>query len=56
MFVKTTSSGGRQYVKLVEAFRDDAGVPRRRVIATMGRIEAGYQSLAGRHLGAGRAG
>ena len=40
MFVKITSSGGRQYVKLVEAFRDAAGVPRQRVIATLGRIEA----------------
>ena len=40
MFVKITSSGGRQYVKLVEAFRDDTGVPRQRVIATLGRIEA----------------
>ena len=55
MFVKTTSSGGRQYVELVEAFRDDAGAPRQRVIATLGRIEAGYESLAGRHLGTGRA-
>ena len=40
MFVKITSSGGRQYVKLVEAFRDEQGTPRQRVIATLGRIEA----------------
>ena len=40
MFVKITSSGGRQYVKLVEAFRDESGTPRQRVIATLGRIEA----------------
>jgi len=40
MFVKITSSGGRKYVKLVEAFRDDGGMPRQRVIATLGRIEA----------------
>ena len=40
MFVKITSSGGRQYVKLVEAFRDNGGVARQRVIATLGRIEA----------------
>jgi len=40
MFVKITTSGPRQYVKLVEAFRDDAGVARQRVIATLGRIEA----------------
>jgi transposase len=39
MFVKVTRSGPRSYVKLVEAFRDDAGVPRQRVIATLGRLE-----------------
>ena len=39
MFVKITRSGPRSYVKLVEAFRDDAGVPRQRVIATLGRLE-----------------
>jgi hypothetical protein len=39
MFVKVTRSGGRSYVKLVEAFRDDAGQPRQRVIATLGRLE-----------------
>ena len=40
MFVKITRSAGRQYVKLVEAFRDDRGVPCQRVIATLGRLEA----------------
>jgi hypothetical protein len=40
MFVKITTSGPRQYVKLVESYRDAAGVPRQRVIATLGRIEA----------------
>ena len=40
MFVKITTSAGRQYVKLVEAFRDDRGVPCQRVIATLGRLEA----------------
>lgn len=39
MFVKITRSGGRSYVKLVEAFRDDAGQPRQRVVATLGRLE-----------------
>jgi hypothetical protein len=34
MFVKITSSGGRQYIKLVEAFRDDTGVPRQRGYAS----------------------
>jgi hypothetical protein len=40
MFVKITTSAGRQYVKLVKAFRDDQGTPRQRVIATLGRLEA----------------
>jgi len=40
MFVKITTSGPRQYVKLVESHRDPAGVSRQRVIATLGRIEA----------------
>jgi hypothetical protein len=40
MFVKITTSGPRQYVKLVESYRDTAGVPRQRVIATLGRIES----------------
>ena len=39
MFVKVTTSGPRRYVKLVEAFRDEAGTPRQRVIATLGRLE-----------------
>ena len=39
MFVKVTRSGPRSYVKLVEAFRDDNGVPRQRVVATLGRLE-----------------
>src|SRR5680860_379821 len=39
MFVKITTSGPRQYVKLVEAFRDATGVSRQRVVATLGRLE-----------------
>jgi transposase len=39
MFVKLTRSGPRTYVKLVEAYRDDAGVARQRVVATLGRLE-----------------
>jgi len=39
MFVKITTSGPRKYVKLVEAFRDDQGVARQRVVATLGRLE-----------------
>ncbi len=40
MFIKITTSGGRRYVKLVEAFRDEAGVARQRVVASLGRLEA----------------
>ena len=39
MFVKLTRSGSRSYVKLVEAYRDDLGVSRQRVVATLGRLE-----------------
>jgi transposase len=39
MFVKITTSGPRKYVKLMEAYRDDQGVARQRVIATLGRLE-----------------
>lgn len=40
MYVKVSNSGNRQYVKLVEAYRDEAGNPRQRVVANLGRIEA----------------
>jgi len=39
MFVKLTRSGPRTYVKLVEAYRDEHGVSRQRVVATLGRLE-----------------
>jgi len=40
MHVKITRSGGREYVKLVESFRNERGVSTQRVIATLGRIES----------------
>ncbi|PKO58683.1 MAG: IS1634 family transposase, partial [Betaproteobacteria bacterium HGW-Betaproteobacteria-17] len=40
MFVKITTSGPRKYVKLVESYRDAAGVSRQRVVATLGRLES----------------
>lgn len=40
MYVKIVTSSPRRYVKLVEAFRDARGIPRQRVIATLGRLEA----------------
>lgn len=39
MFIKITTSGPRKYVKIVESFRDEAGKPRQRVLATLGRLE-----------------
>jgi len=39
MFVKLTRSGSRRYVQLVESYRDEAGRPRQRTIATVGRLD-----------------
>jgi len=39
MFVKLTRSGSRRYVQLVESYRDEAGKPRQRTIATVGRVD-----------------
>ena len=39
MFIKLNRSSGRVYAQLAEAFRDDAGNPRNRVIATLGRVD-----------------
>ncbi len=39
MFAKITKSGPRQYIQLVEAFRDADGVARHRHVANLGRVE-----------------
>jgi hypothetical protein len=39
MFIKLTRSGSHTYAQLVESFRDDAGKPRQRTVATIGRID-----------------
>ena len=39
MFTRITRSGGREYLQLVESYRNDAGAPRQRVIATLGRLD-----------------
>ncbi|OZB70453.1 IS1634 family transposase [Thiomonas sp. 13-64-67] len=39
MFVKLTRSGPHRYVQLVEAYRDAAGCPKQRTIATLGRLD-----------------
>ena len=41
MFLKLTKSGGRHYAQLVESFRNEAGRPRQRTLATLGRLEPG---------------
>jgi transposase len=39
MHVKLTTSGGRQYLQLVESFRDDTGRVKKRTVATLGRAD-----------------
>ena len=39
MFIKLTRRGPNQYVQLVAAYRDDAGRPKQRTVATLGRID-----------------
>ncbi|WP_272010658.1 IS1634 family transposase [Roseovarius sp. ZX-A-9] len=39
MFVRINESGGRRYLQVVESYRNEAGKPRHRVIANLGRID-----------------
>lgn len=39
MYVKVTKSGPRQYVQLVEAYRDEQGRAKQRTVATLGRLD-----------------
>ena len=39
MFIKLTRRGPNQYVQLVEAFRDEAGRPKQRTVASLGRLD-----------------
>lgn len=39
MFTRLTSSGGRTYLQLVEAYRTDTGATRQRLIANLGRLD-----------------
>lgn len=40
MYIKVTRSGSRQYLQMVEAYRDpDTGKPKQRHIATLGRLD-----------------
>jgi len=43
MFIKVTTARGRRYAHLVESFRNEAGQPRHRTIATLGHLEPGGQ-------------
>src|SRR5690554_5880400 len=38
-YTRITKSGGRQYLQLVESFRNDSGKVRTRVIANFGRLD-----------------
>jgi hypothetical protein len=39
MYTRISQSGGRAYLQLVEAYRNDDGKPRQRVLATLGRLD-----------------
>lgn len=54
MFVKITKSGPRRYVQLVEAYRDDAGRPKQRTVATLGRLDQAGEPLRSVHEGLAR--
>ena len=54
MFVKLTKSGPRSYVQLVEAYRDDAGRPKQRTVATLGRLDQIGDSVKSMHDGLSR--
>ncbi|MHA3902179.1 IS1634 family transposase [Castellaniella sp. WN] len=54
MFIKVTKSGPRRYVQLVEAYRDDAGCPKQRTVATLGRLDQMGDSIKSLHEGLAR--
>ena len=39
MFLKPTKSGGHTYLQLVESYRNEAGQPRQRTVASLGRLD-----------------
>ncbi len=39
MFTRVSQSGGRAYLQLVEAYRNEAGQPRQRLVANLGRLD-----------------
>lgn len=54
MFIKITQSGPRRYVQLVEAYRDDAGRPKQRTVASLGRLDHIEGSIKSLHEGLSR--
>jgi transposase len=54
MFVKLTKSGPRSYVQLVQAYRDEAGRPKQRTVATLGRLDQIGESVRSMHDGLSR--
>lgn len=39
MYTRISKTGGRQYLQLVESFRNDSGKVRTRVVANLGRLD-----------------
>jgi hypothetical protein len=39
MYTRISKTGGRQYLQLVESFRNDCGKVRTRVVANLGRLD-----------------
>lgn len=55
MFIKLTRSGPRQYLQLVEAWRDEQGKTRHRHVANLGRVEEAPALIEGLLRGLDRA-
>ena len=54
MFIKLTKPGPRQYLQLVEAYRDDTGRPKQRTVATLGRLDQLGESMQSMRHGLNR--
>lgn len=54
MFIKVTKSGSRQYLQLVEAYRDSAGRPKQRTVMSLGRLDQSGETVQSLHDGLSR--
>jgi transposase len=54
MLIKVTKSGPRQYLQLVQAYRDEDGRPKQRTVATLGRLDQMGESIKSMHEGLSR--